>query len=117
MAISWFISVDDHLIEPARLWQERVSPRWRERATLDRVEAGRREHARERGGRVVAGPHGFAVERDGRQAAAQDQAVEADPRDDTEPDGRDTSTAADPETTALRLLQANLGARPLDEAG
>jgi predicted TIM-barrel fold metal-dependent hydrolase len=32
MAINWFISVDDHLIEPARLWQERVPPRWRERA-------------------------------------------------------------------------------------
>ena len=24
MSISWFISVDDHLIEPARLWQERL---------------------------------------------------------------------------------------------
>jgi predicted TIM-barrel fold metal-dependent hydrolase len=32
MALSWFVSVDDHLIEPARLWQERVPQRWRERA-------------------------------------------------------------------------------------
>ena len=30
MSISWFISVDDHLIEPARLWQERLPERWRE---------------------------------------------------------------------------------------
>ena len=29
MSFSWFISVDDHLIEPARLWQERL-PRRRE---------------------------------------------------------------------------------------
>jgi predicted TIM-barrel fold metal-dependent hydrolase len=32
MSFSWFISVDDHLIEPARLWQERVPARWRDRA-------------------------------------------------------------------------------------
>jgi predicted TIM-barrel fold metal-dependent hydrolase len=32
MSFSWFISVDDHLIEPARLWQERVPERWRDRA-------------------------------------------------------------------------------------
>ncbi len=32
MSISWFISVDDHLIEPARLWQERVPESWRDRA-------------------------------------------------------------------------------------
>src|SRR6266567_3539579 len=30
MSFSWFISVDDHLIEPARLWQERLPERWRE---------------------------------------------------------------------------------------
>ncbi len=30
MSFSWFISVDDHLIEPARLWQERVPERWRD---------------------------------------------------------------------------------------
>jgi predicted TIM-barrel fold metal-dependent hydrolase len=29
---NWFISVDDHLIEPARLWQERVPEALRERA-------------------------------------------------------------------------------------
>jgi predicted TIM-barrel fold metal-dependent hydrolase len=32
MSFKWFISVDDHLIEPARLWQERVPERWRDRA-------------------------------------------------------------------------------------
>jgi predicted TIM-barrel fold metal-dependent hydrolase len=32
MPFKWFISVDDHLIEPARLWQERVPERWRENA-------------------------------------------------------------------------------------
>jgi predicted TIM-barrel fold metal-dependent hydrolase len=32
MSFSWFISVDDHLIEPARLWQERVPERHRDRA-------------------------------------------------------------------------------------
>ncbi len=32
MAIGWFISVDDHLIEPARLWQERVPEAVRDRA-------------------------------------------------------------------------------------
>ena len=32
MSFSWFISVDDHLIEPARLWQERVPERMRDRA-------------------------------------------------------------------------------------
>jgi predicted TIM-barrel fold metal-dependent hydrolase len=32
MSFKWFISVDDHLIEPARLWQERVPERWRENA-------------------------------------------------------------------------------------
>jgi predicted TIM-barrel fold metal-dependent hydrolase len=32
MAIEWFVSVDDHLIEPARLWQERVPARFRELA-------------------------------------------------------------------------------------
>jgi hypothetical protein len=30
VSFSWFISVDDHLIEPARLWQERLPVRWRE---------------------------------------------------------------------------------------
>ena len=29
MSFNWFISVDDHLIEPARLWQERVPDRSR----------------------------------------------------------------------------------------
>ena len=32
MSLSWFISVDDHLIEPARLWQERVPEAMREHA-------------------------------------------------------------------------------------
>jgi predicted TIM-barrel fold metal-dependent hydrolase len=32
MTIDWFISVDDHLIEPARLWQERVPEKLRDRA-------------------------------------------------------------------------------------
>src|SRR3954452_11472431 len=32
MSFNWFISVDDHLIEPARLWQERVPEKQRERA-------------------------------------------------------------------------------------
>jgi DNA polymerase-3 subunit gamma/tau len=66
---------------------------------------------------VVGGSWQIVVELDGRQTAAQVQAVEPDPRDDTDPDGRDETTGADPETAALRLLQANLGARPLDEAG
>lgn len=30
MPLNWFVSVDDHLIEPARLWQERLPERWRE---------------------------------------------------------------------------------------
>lgn len=30
MSFNWFISVDDHLIEPARLWQERLPRRWRD---------------------------------------------------------------------------------------
>ena len=30
MSFSWFISVDDHLIEPARLWQDRVPAKWRD---------------------------------------------------------------------------------------
>jgi predicted TIM-barrel fold metal-dependent hydrolase len=30
MAVSWFVSVDDHLIEPARLWQERLPSKWLE---------------------------------------------------------------------------------------
>ncbi len=30
MSFSWFVSVDDHLIEPARLWQERLPERWRD---------------------------------------------------------------------------------------
>src|SRR3954465_11462137 len=30
MSISWFISVDDHLIEPARLWQQRLPEKWRD---------------------------------------------------------------------------------------
>ena len=32
MAFNWFVSVDDHLIEPARLWQERVPKAMRETA-------------------------------------------------------------------------------------
>ncbi len=31
MSLNWFVSVDDHLIEPARLWQERLPERWRDR--------------------------------------------------------------------------------------
>ncbi|CAO5154254.1 Amidohydrolase [Frankia sp. AiPs1] len=30
MSFNWFVSVDDHLIEPARLWQERLPERWRD---------------------------------------------------------------------------------------
>jgi hypothetical protein len=30
VSFNWFISVDDHLIEPARLWQERLPQRWRD---------------------------------------------------------------------------------------
>jgi predicted TIM-barrel fold metal-dependent hydrolase len=30
MSLTWFVSVDDHLIEPARLWQERLPQRWRD---------------------------------------------------------------------------------------
>ncbi|OHV39340.1 MULTISPECIES: amidohydrolase family protein [Pseudofrankia] len=30
MSFNWFVSVDDHLIEPARLWQERLPQRWRD---------------------------------------------------------------------------------------
>ena len=30
MSFNWFVSVDDHLIEPARLWQERVPAKWRD---------------------------------------------------------------------------------------
>ncbi len=32
MSFSWFISVDDHLIEPARLWQERIPAGRRDQA-------------------------------------------------------------------------------------
>ena len=32
MTIDWFISVDDHLIEPAHVWQSRVPARHRETA-------------------------------------------------------------------------------------
>ena len=32
MSFNWFVSVDDHLIEPARLWQERVADKWKDRA-------------------------------------------------------------------------------------
>ena len=30
MTINWFVSVDDHLIEPARLWQDRLPERWKD---------------------------------------------------------------------------------------
>jgi len=30
MSFNWFISVDDHLIEPARLWRDRVPAKWRD---------------------------------------------------------------------------------------
>jgi predicted TIM-barrel fold metal-dependent hydrolase len=43
MAFNWFISVDDHLIEPARLWQERVPERLREHAPRI-VREGEGEH-------------------------------------------------------------------------
>ena len=29
MSFNWFISVDDHLIEPARLWEDRVPEKWK----------------------------------------------------------------------------------------
>lgn len=32
MSIEWFVSVDDHLIEPAHLWQQRVPAAQRDRA-------------------------------------------------------------------------------------
>src|SRR5262245_39780016 len=32
MALDWIVSVDDHLIEPARLWQERVPQKYKESA-------------------------------------------------------------------------------------
>jgi predicted TIM-barrel fold metal-dependent hydrolase len=32
MSFNWFVSVDDHLIEPARLWQDRVPAKWRDTA-------------------------------------------------------------------------------------
>ena len=43
MSFSWFISVDDHLIEPARLWQERVPAKWRDIAPRI-VREGESEH-------------------------------------------------------------------------
>ncbi|WP_242424022.1 amidohydrolase family protein, partial [Frankia sp. EI5c] len=30
MTLGWFISVDDHLIEPARLWQDRLPKKWQD---------------------------------------------------------------------------------------
>ena len=36
MSLNWFISVDDHLIEPARLWQERVPERMRDERAAHR---------------------------------------------------------------------------------
>jgi predicted TIM-barrel fold metal-dependent hydrolase len=30
VSFTWFVSVDDHLIEPARLWRERLPARWRD---------------------------------------------------------------------------------------
>jgi hypothetical protein len=39
---------------------------------------------------------------------------EPDPRDDTEPDDSPAAAATDPEAEALRLLQAELGARPVE---
>jgi predicted TIM-barrel fold metal-dependent hydrolase len=30
MSFNWFISVDDHLIEPAQLWQDRLPARWKD---------------------------------------------------------------------------------------
>ena len=30
--LNWLISVDDHLLEPADLWQARVPEKWRDRA-------------------------------------------------------------------------------------
>ena len=38
MPLNWFVSVDDHLIEPARLWQERLPERWRETGAAHRRE-------------------------------------------------------------------------------
>ena len=46
--------------------------------------------------------------------AARTPAPEADPRDDTEPDDGTTATASDPEAEALKLLRAELGARPVE---
>lgn len=40
MSLNWFVSVDDHLIEPARLWQERVPAKWRDRAPRIVAEGG-----------------------------------------------------------------------------
>ena len=45
------------------------------------------------------------------------QAAEPDPRDDTEPDAPSPrAVPVDPESVALRLLQDQLGAKPLDDA-
>ena len=30
MSFNWFISVDDHLIEPSRLWQDRLPAKWKD---------------------------------------------------------------------------------------
>jgi predicted TIM-barrel fold metal-dependent hydrolase len=40
MSFNWFISVDDHLIEPAGLWQDRLPQRWRDTGPRIVVDGG-----------------------------------------------------------------------------
>jgi hypothetical protein len=49
-----------------------------------------------------------------RAKPARTPEPELDPRDDTEPDDVRTSAASDPEAEALKLLRAELGARPVE---
>jgi DNA polymerase-3 subunit gamma/tau len=68
--------------------------------------------------RVDATPEGAAGGGGKSDAGAAGRAAEpeSDPRDDTEPDAPgEHAPPADPETEAIRLLQAELGARPVDD--
>jgi DNA polymerase-3 subunit gamma/tau len=67
--------------------------------------------------RVEATPEGAAAS-GAAGGASTGTAVEPefDPRDDTEPDvPGERAAPADPETEAIRLLQSELGARPVDD--
>jgi DNA polymerase-3 subunit gamma/tau len=67
--------------------------------------------------RVEATPEGAAGGGPaGGGAPSRPDEPESDPRDDTEPDAPGERAApADPETEAIRLLQSELGARPVDD--